>query len=267
MSFPRSIPDVSSSGLQVVVVESDWITRRAAEKTLELLGARVTCLESESALSALAAHLEHGHIDLAFVSLAPSVTEAAQLARTISMATDAAVVYMADTWDDAFDELTDPEPAGFLMKPYQEAHFAASVSVAKRRRAARPLARELHDSPRPTTTDGDADSVGRARRDTAIALAAGLGAKTESTQRLTVRELQVVHLLMTGSRVRAISDILSLSPHTVRNHLKSIYRKPGRAQSVRSHPSTDRVSPDQDVPASGRGRLLSASVRSSPPSP
>jgi PAS domain S-box-containing protein len=45
--------------------------------------------------------------------------------------------------------------------------------------------------------------------------------------RLTSRELQVVRRLVSGDRVRAISDGLFLSTSTVRNHLSSVYRKLG----------------------------------------
>jgi len=42
---------------------------------------------------------------------------------------------------------------------------------------------------------------------------------------LSRREIEVLTLLISGDRVPAISAQLHISPHTVRNHLKSIYRK------------------------------------------
>ena len=44
---------------------------------------------------------------------------------------------------------------------------------------------------------------------------------------LTRREREVLIRLMAGERVPAIAKHLHISPHTVRNHLKSIYRKLG----------------------------------------
>jgi PAS domain S-box-containing protein len=44
---------------------------------------------------------------------------------------------------------------------------------------------------------------------------------------LSVREREVVALLMAGERVPAIAKQLHISPHTVRNHLKSVFRKLG----------------------------------------
>ena len=42
---------------------------------------------------------------------------------------------------------------------------------------------------------------------------------------LSVRERQIVELLGNGARVSTIAVRLQLSPHTVRNHLKSVFRK------------------------------------------
>jgi len=44
---------------------------------------------------------------------------------------------------------------------------------------------------------------------------------------LTGRELEVLSRLLGGTRVPAIAKQLGISPHTVRNHLKSMYRKIG----------------------------------------
>lgn len=44
---------------------------------------------------------------------------------------------------------------------------------------------------------------------------------------LSPREAEVFELLMVGHRVSTMADMLCLSTHTVRNHLKSIFRKTG----------------------------------------
>lgn len=41
------------------------------------------------------------------------------------------------------------------------------------------------------------------------------------------REVQVLQLVVAGFGARAVAERLRLSPHTIRNHLKSIYRKLG----------------------------------------
>jgi DNA-binding CsgD family transcriptional regulator len=44
---------------------------------------------------------------------------------------------------------------------------------------------------------------------------------------ISAREQDVLHLLREGYRPRSIAEILHLSPQTVRNHLKAIFRKTG----------------------------------------
>lgn len=44
---------------------------------------------------------------------------------------------------------------------------------------------------------------------------------------LSARESEVVGMLMEGHRVAGVAEILCVSPHTVRNHLKSVFRKLG----------------------------------------
>lgn len=48
---------------------------------------------------------------------------------------------------------------------------------------------------------------------------------SEHAQRLSARENEIVQALGTGRRVKDIAQDLVISTHTVRNHLKAIYRK------------------------------------------
>jgi len=49
--------------------------------------------------------------------------------------------------------------------------------------------------------------------------------KHQHSERLSGRERQIVDLLGAGQRVKDIAVIMAISTHTVRNHLKAIYRK------------------------------------------
>ena len=49
----------------------------------------------------------------------------------------------------------------------------------------------------------------------------------EATYPLSVREQDVLHLLREGYRPRSIAERLQVSPQTVRNHLKAIFKKTG----------------------------------------
>jgi len=55
----------------------------------------------------------------------------------------------------------------------------------------------------------------------------GLAADSKELAELSPREREVLALIMNGDRVPAIAKNLHISPHTVRNHLKSMFRKLG----------------------------------------
>ncbi len=66
-----------------------------------------------------------------------------------------------------------------------------------------------------------------------ISLSAGVGGTSAlplhhpDLQQLSPRETEVLSLLVAGDRVAAIAENLHISQHTVRNHLKSMFRKLG----------------------------------------
>ncbi len=67
-----------------------------------------------------------------------------------------------------------------------------------------------------------------------------------AVESLTRREKDVLQLLLDGRRVSSIARSLYLSPQTVRNHLKAIFRKLGAHSQVEL---LDRLRPADDLPA------------------
>lgn len=70
--------------------------------------------------------------------------------------------------------------------------------------------------------------------DTVLVLLQYLGSEPEvrveafcSTHNLSPREIEVVQLLVEGLTTVAMAERLSISPHTIRDHLKNLYRKTG----------------------------------------
>ena len=63
---------------------------------------------------------------------------------------------------------------------------------------------------------------------------------------LSRREWEVLNLFLEGSRVPNIAGTLCISPHTVRNHLQSVYRKlevGSQAELIEKLKGTARMSP------------------------
>ena len=68
-------------------------------------------------------------------------------------------------------------------------------------------------------------ALGEGSTVTQIARRAAMPGNGHTGDTLTPREREIVSALSTGHRVGAIAGRLGVSEHTVRNHLKAVYRK------------------------------------------
>jgi DNA-binding NarL/FixJ family response regulator len=68
-------------------------------------------------------------------------------------------------------------------------------------------------------------ALGDGRTLVQLARRAATGVNGSSSDVLTPREREIVGALSNGQRVGAIAERLRVSEHTVRNHLKAVYRK------------------------------------------
>ncbi|MEQ9362605.1 MAG: response regulator transcription factor, partial [Leptospirales bacterium] len=59
----------------------------------------------------------------------------------------------------------------------------------------------------------------------ALRVFASFQKKTRTTPDLTERERQVLELMVRGKTVRAVAEFLGLSPHTIHDYAKQIYKK------------------------------------------
>ncbi len=92
----------------------------------------------------------------------------------------------------------------YLIKPYEVDDLLTDVAIALTERRASWLPEPAPDSePRSSRPAGEVQQV----------------------RRLTRREYEVMQRVLVGDDVSAIGTVLYISPHTVRNHLKAIYRK------------------------------------------
>jgi two-component system nitrate/nitrite response regulator NarL len=100
---------------------------------------------------------------------------------------------------------------GYILKPFSPSQLLTSVRLGLALRQGKHVARQ---------DTGPAVEVGHER----------LGAASSRQtvwQPLTAREQEIVRLVVAHHRPRLIAQSLGISYHTVRNHLKQIYRKLG----------------------------------------
>jgi DNA-binding NarL/FixJ family response regulator len=128
------------------------------------------------------------------------------------------VLYLsAHTDADTVERVLRADCAGLVAKPFSERQLVASVRLSlgravEARNAARMLAQIaelLRDFRAPTPPSRGLDS------------AAELAHEPE----LTAREREVVLAVTRHLRIARVARVLHISPHTVRNHLRSIYSK------------------------------------------
>ena len=225
------MPTSLESHQTVLVFEADRSAARQIQVCLEAAGFRVPrpCTNAMEALAAVAASVPDVVVMDAAMLDVPG--RAHELVDSVA-SRRVPVIYL----------VAQPEPktiaravlehhaAGVLARPVTERQLLAQVHLVLAARQRRPSRLEV-----PSRMSADEklrmiaaiaadvpplrDAVPASRRRVPSANT------SELTRTLSARERQVVDLLANGARVSTIAARLDLSPHTVRNHLKSILRK------------------------------------------
>lgn len=196
----------------VLVVEDEWIVARHLEQMLRKLGCPSVTLATQTS-QAIAA-LEAGPVDLVLldIKLGPG-PDGIALVDEIRRRQNPAIVFVSAHCDsETIEKVKDLRPEGFIVKPFLEQQLRVAVELANAKkddvygRALQKIASILTDA-------GVASTAGPRRR------------QVPGLQLLSPRERQILDLLLSNRRVPQIAKSLQISPHTARNHLKSIYQK------------------------------------------
>ena len=94
------------------------------------------------------------------------------------------------------------------------------------------LFRDPTDEEESVVVSGTLQGTPRENGSPALLDGPGVAVPKESSQALTLRELEVLHLVSLGWRTPRIADELGLSYHTVRNHIRHSRRKLGAATKL-----------------------------------
>lgn len=128
------------------------------------------------------------------------------------------VVYLSDEAAPvSIERATRVRGAAIVLRPLVEAQLVASVRLAAAQAGA--PAAEPRGFGGALTAEQKLRAIAALVNDTR-------SVTTETNEEgLTTREREIVELLANGARVGTIALRLELSPHTVRNHLKAVFRK------------------------------------------
>ena len=228
--------------VRVVVVGEDWMVGRAVQRTLESAGYTVSdvvvCTDE-----ALAAAAGDGPVTAYAGAGSGGGDRALESAGGVDPAGGAGTRHASGR----IGQPTPPgapalRPAGYVITPIREGQLLSAVATgaAHTHPAAEtapppetpgsPAAGATPAAERATgpagATDAGQDDPRRRVPDVASAVARHARARGGPGV-LTAREDEVVRLLLSNGRVRSIAEHLAISPHTVRNHLRSVFRKLG----------------------------------------
>jgi DNA-binding NarL/FixJ family response regulator len=181
-------------------------------------------------------------------------TNGIEAARSIQRVIDTSIIFVTGQSDEALvSAAARSGAAGYVVKPFQALQVTSSIKIALHRRNAM----RARERPRATPTNAARETrrvaIGRwHREDGQLARGGHESPFTSMVQRLralltdeevwssdqaaatralpsglciTQREREVILGLICYRRLTRVAEVLGISVHTVRNHLKSVFRK------------------------------------------
>lgn len=220
------MPETTS--FTVLVVESDRGAVRQIQSCLTIAGLQVLRPAATVPEALVALDVTPPDVLVVDLGLVADQTMRRALADAAS-ARSIPLVYLSSSTDrTALARALDGHGAACVVKPLVERQLISTVTLAAMAvRAGVALA-----APRRSELEQKLRDIAAIVSDVEFEpVAATPGRKSTSSDNdetasvLSAREKQIVDLLANGARVVTIARQLQLSPHTVRNHLKSVFRK------------------------------------------
>jgi DNA-binding NarL/FixJ family response regulator len=200
-----------------MIVEDEVIVAEDLRTTLEAGGYEVSAHAATGRTAIEIARRLSPDLVLMDVFLGDEM-DGTMVARAIRESVDASILYMsAYSNDRVVDDAIRSGAVGFIVKPFQAGQVTSAVKVAlhKRREDATLYSlRQLH------RLVAEGHVWGAFLGDTRVVNGPWAG-------RVSPREREVVRCLIGYRRVSVVADVLGISIHTARNHLKSAFRKLG----------------------------------------
>jgi len=155
------------------------------------------------------------------------------------------IVYLTAYADDAtIERAKRTDASGYVVKPFRDRELHATIQVALQRHThERQGEKQLHRMVRALSAlKGTRISVEPSGTVTWAPLEGEGQATKDALQRLTKRERGVLREVLSGAPLEGAAGSLGISRHTVRNHLKAIFRKLGvhsQAELLRQYQLAD----------------------------
>jgi DNA-binding NarL/FixJ family response regulator len=149
-------------------------------------------------------------------------------ARSITQAIDASIIFVSGhSTDSLIDAAVNSGADGYVVKPFQMGQLTSAIKLALHRR----LECQRTGQSRPAFTESGRDEPFAAMTQRLHALLTDdrlwfdLADQVPRDQCVTPREREIIRGLVCYRRLSTVADVLGISVHTARNHLKSVFRK------------------------------------------
>jgi DNA-binding NarL/FixJ family response regulator len=215
----------TATARRALVIDDDPRSASHFKETLDRMGVRAQTARGVSEGLAMAAAEPP---DLLVLTMSDADGAASlHLAGELSLRHGTACVFVLERVDRAaLQEVTSAGAQGVLCKPVHREQLEATFRLAMEQRGGRTRATSRHDDARTRLLEGALTRIAQelARLDVPASSAENAAPPLYG---LRPREQEVVRLLLQHLRVPAIARRLGISQQTVRNHLKSVFRRTG----------------------------------------
>ena len=208
-------------GAKILILEDDWIVANGLREMLHAGGANVVGIATRPDQVPPLVLVQAPELALVDIHLGRAA-DGVEVARTTLTPAGVRVIFTSAHSDEAtLARAREAGACGFVVKPYSWQQLRAAVEVARVAPSASAMTEHLVRAQRALEKLAQAMGGREPRR-------ADVGFHLRRDPRLSAlseRERDVLQGLLEHRRVPAIAEHLSLSAHTVRNHLKSIFAK------------------------------------------
>jgi DNA-binding NarL/FixJ family response regulator len=214
----------------VLVVDDEWIVGKDLQRCLIAAGYVVPDPATSAGEALRRARAIEPDLATVDVSLGLGVADGVTLARELRRTCGTRVVFVSARSDaETLTRAADVAPLGYVVKPFEDIQLRSTIHLAMRQVRV-PSAVDSGDVTEAAALRIGLERIANVIEELGIAMvrrgAADL-TPSDSLRSLSPREWEVLRALLRNQRVPAIADSLCLSQHTVRNHLKRIFRKLG----------------------------------------
>jgi DNA-binding NarL/FixJ family response regulator len=222
-----------ASPASILVVEDEWVVARDMQRCLEDSGYRVLGTASSPAEALQLVDTERPDLVLIDIVLGPE--DGIALAHTLRQRGLAFVYVTAHTDPETLARAKETGPLGYVVKPFDDRQLRSSIELAlhasqTQRREGGPVEPAHIVRARAAALEQGMQKIADLVKELGLVAPDAAGHRPEVEAilgQLSARERQIVELLLASRRVPGIAATLGISPHTVRNHLKAVFRKLG----------------------------------------